>query len=116
MIQIPHRLQGPWSNIGYLLIAHILQKPPVRERLDIAWIAKQLSITVEQLTTMLHRDNKQPDIWFHEMLQRLREMGYPEMVVFEHNGVMHYTVAEALIYKMEVVDKNSGYSWTTSND
>jgi hypothetical protein len=65
---------------------------------------------------MLHRDNKQPDIWFHEMLQRLREMGYPEMVVFEHNGVMHYTVAEALIYKMEVVDKNSGYSWTTSND
>jgi hypothetical protein len=91
MIQIPHRLQGPWSNIGYLLIAHILQKPPVRERLDIAWIAKQLSITVEQL-------------------------GYPEMVVFEHNGVMHYTVAEALIYKMEVVDKNSGYSWTTSND
>jgi hypothetical protein len=74
MIQIPHRLQGPWSNIGYLLIAHILQKPP------------------------------------------LREMGYPEMVVFEHNGVMHYTVAEALIYKMEVVDKNSGYSWTTSND
>ena len=72
-------------------------------------------MTEGQLRRMLHRDNKHYKVWFPEMLQRLREHGYPEMVVFEHLDTMHYTIAVPLDYEMEIVVRDTGMTWKTRN-
>jgi hypothetical protein len=115
MVKIPIILQGPWSTVGYLLLAHVMQREPKHECLDLEWVARTLDMTVYQLKSMLHRDNNQSDVWLPDMLNRLREQGYPEMVIFEQGEHMHYTVANPLDYHMEIVMKKSGMSWTSKN-
>tara|TARA_R110002020_G_scaffold463862_1_gene684136 strand:+ start:75 stop:368 length:294 start_codon:yes stop_codon:yes gene_type:complete len=92
-----------------------MHRPPCSEVLDMDWVARLLDMTEHQLRGMLHRDNKDAETWFPEMLQRLRELEYPEMVVFEQEEHMHYTIAVPLNYDVEILFKKSNVSWQSKN-
>lgn len=115
MVRIPSSICGPWSNVGYLLLAHVVAGSSVYDSISMEWVAERLSVSVGQVRRMLHRENVDSDSWLPDMLCRLREQGYPEMIVFEQHGVMHYTTAKPLDYEMEVVFARTPIRYITRN-
>lgn len=103
MAVVPECLTGPWSNTGYLLLAHMHEHADQYAPISMSWAAQTLSITEAQLRTILHRDNKDSKRWLPDMLERLREQGYPELILFEQCGDLHYTYAKRLDFTFEVV-------------
>ena len=85
------------------------------DSISMEWVAKTLSMSVAQVNRMLHRDNKDSDVWFPDMLRRLREQGWPEAIVFEHRNALHYTIAYPLDYEMEVVFARTPIRYFTRN-
>ena len=116
---LPKELQGDWTTSGVRLLQHVLQKPPVHDKISFDWVCSVLQTRWPQLKIALTNNGAIGQNLVERYTNHLEYNGWPSLVLFS-KGTNQYGVfvRNEKGHTMDIVCKGVGkraFVWSTSS-